>query len=59
MKENKFNEIKGFLPLTIQNANVNAVKSIERLKGVKAKSYQSNNVNCQQFYKPISKTLSF
>ncbi len=59
MTKIKFNSIKGHFPLTIQNAKlVNKVVPIFS-KGIVASNYQSNNVNQQQFYKPISKILQF
>lgn len=59
MTKINFNQIKGHFPLTIQNA-----KLIDKVKpkfseGIIASNYQSNNVNQQQFYKPISKILQF
>lgn len=59
MKKLNFNKIKGHFPITLQNAKIiNKVHS-ERIEGIEASSYQSNNVTPQQFYKPISKILQF
>lgn len=59
MTKTKFNSIKGYFPLTIQNAKL-VDKVIPKFsKGISASNYQSDNVNQQQFYKPISKILQF
>ncbi len=59
MNKISFNKIKGHFPLTVQNAEiVNRVRPLH-IKGIEASNYQSDNVNPQQFYKPISKMLQF
>lgn len=61
MKKINFNKIKGYFPLTIQNANTvnNLPQKIIKVDGIVASTYQSNQVNPQQLYKPISKILQF
>jgi hypothetical protein len=62
MKEVDFIKIKKYFPLTIQNATVvdNETHEQKTPTGVIiASNYQSNRVNTQQFYKPISKILQF
>lgn len=59
MTKLSFNKIKGHFPLTIQNAKrIDKIKP-EYFEGITASNYQSDNVNQQQFYKPISKILQF
>ena len=59
MTKMNYNKIKGHFPLTIQNAKfINQIKQ-QPIDIIKATNYQSNNVNQQQYYKPISKILQF
>lgn len=48
-----------FLPITIQHGESNKIKLSQGFtKGkIEANIYQSNDVNSQQFYKPISKII--
>ena len=57
MNKNKFDEIQEYLPITIQQATWKNIKSKTKKGLLPAKNYQSNDVNNQQFYKPISKIL--
>ena len=50
---------RGSFPLTILNSKALVRKKRFAFKGVKTTAYKSNNVNAQQFYKPISKVLRF
>lgn len=62
MKKINFNKVKGFFPLTIQNADVIdsiPIQPTNKTLGIKAFNYQSDDVNQQQFHKPISKILQF
>lgn len=59
MKKKKYQDVKCFLPLTVQNASINSLTKIRKKKGVKTVNYQSYVSSSQQFYKPISKTLNF
>ena len=52
-------KIKGSFPLTILNAKIIDLKRVKTRNGISAKAYQNNNLNNQQFYKPISKILKF
>lgn len=57
MKNNKFGDIQKYLPITVQQATWEEVKNKTKKGILRAKNYQSNDVNNQQFYKPISKIL--
>ena len=61
MSKIDINKIKGHFPLTVQNARTIAdtIKQTQKRNAITASNYQSDNVNAQQFYKPISKILSF
>lgn len=59
MTKLSYNKIKGHFPLTIQNAKIVDKVMSQRVEGIIAANYQSDNVNQQQFYKPISKILQF
>ena len=59
MSKISFNKIKGYFPLTIQNAKIEDKITSSIVNGIEADNYQSNDVNQQQFYKPISKILQF
>lgn len=59
MKKIDIKKIQGYFPLTLQMAEkFNRAKTAKTFK-LPAKAYQSDNVNSQQFYKPISKIIRF
>lgn len=60
MKKIKLKEIWGYFPFTIRNARQQDKQKITPKKAVlHAKMYQSEDVNSQQPYKPISKIIQF
>ena len=59
MKKIKLREVIRFFPLTVQNAQTIPRKKSKKGKPLLAKAYQSDDVNSQQLYKPISKIIHF
>ncbi len=59
MKKIKLEEVKSSFPLTVQQAQMIVRKKPKKEKALLAKAYQSDDVNSQQLYKPISKIIHF
>jgi len=59
MKKLSFHKIKKSFPITFLNAQVQNKAKLKSAKGISASNYQSDHVNKQEFYRPISKILRF
>ena len=60
MKKIKLKEIWGYFPFTIRKAHQRDKQKMTPEKAIlRAKMYQSEDVNSQQPYKPISKIIQF